>query len=136
MAEDELAGLSREEMLERLAQQAEVIGRQREELAEREAAIEPYILTRGGGAVPAIGHVFMIVRHIRPPTRTDPRAPGRRRAIVSGCEQPDTQADRPGPSTRWALSSEPGARDRHLLAACVTTACQTTASAAAPAPAA
>ena len=40
MAEDELAGLSREGLLELLAQQAEVIGRQREELAEREAAIE------------------------------------------------------------------------------------------------
>jgi transposase len=40
MADDELAGLSREELLELLAQQAEVIGRQREELAEREAAIE------------------------------------------------------------------------------------------------
>jgi transposase len=40
MAEDELAGLSREELLELLAQQAEVIGRQQAELAEREAAIE------------------------------------------------------------------------------------------------
>ena len=40
MAEDELAGLSREELLELLARQAEVIGRQQAELAEREAAIE------------------------------------------------------------------------------------------------
>ena len=40
MSEDELAGLSREELLERLAQQVEVIGRQQAELAEREAAIE------------------------------------------------------------------------------------------------
>ena len=40
MAEDALAGLSREELLELLRQQAEVIGRQQGELAEREAAIE------------------------------------------------------------------------------------------------
>jgi transposase len=40
MGEDELAGLSREELLELLARQVEVIGRQRAELAEREAAIE------------------------------------------------------------------------------------------------
>src|SRR3954452_85460 len=40
MAEDELAGLSREELLELLAQRADVIGRQQAELAEREAAIE------------------------------------------------------------------------------------------------
>src|SRR5437763_7870102 len=40
MAEDELAGLSREELLELLAQQADVIGRQQAELVEREAAIE------------------------------------------------------------------------------------------------
>ena len=40
MAEDALAGLSREELLALLAQQAEVIGRQQAELAEREAAIE------------------------------------------------------------------------------------------------
>ena len=40
MAGDALAGLSREELLALLAEQAEVIGRQREELAEREAAIE------------------------------------------------------------------------------------------------
>src|SRR3954454_9369895 len=40
MAEDALAGRSREELLELLAQQAEVIGRQQQELAEREAAIE------------------------------------------------------------------------------------------------
>src|SRR3954462_14749196 len=40
MAGDELAGLSREELLELLAQQAEVIGRQQTELAAREAAIE------------------------------------------------------------------------------------------------
>jgi transposase len=40
MAEDELAGLSRKELLELLAQQAGVIGRQLAELAEREAAIE------------------------------------------------------------------------------------------------
>src|SRR5918911_3811154 len=40
MADDELAGLSREELLDLLAQQAEVIGRQQAELAEREAAIE------------------------------------------------------------------------------------------------
>src|SRR5215210_571708 len=40
MAEDALAGLSRGELLELLAQQAEVIGRQEAELAEREAAIE------------------------------------------------------------------------------------------------
>ena len=40
MAGDELAGLSRAELLELLAQQAEVIGRQQAELAEREAAIE------------------------------------------------------------------------------------------------
>src|ERR687885_610626 len=40
MAEDALAGLSREELLELLAQHAEVIGRQQAELAEREAAIE------------------------------------------------------------------------------------------------
>src|SRR5438045_3339958 len=40
MAEDELAGLSREELLELLAQRADVIGRQQAELAEHEAAIE------------------------------------------------------------------------------------------------
>src|SRR3954454_10717713 len=40
MAEDALAGRSREELLELLAQQAEVIGRQQTELAAREAAIE------------------------------------------------------------------------------------------------
>src|SRR5437588_122753 len=40
MADDELAGLNREELLELLAQQAEVIGRQEAELADREAAIE------------------------------------------------------------------------------------------------
>ncbi len=40
MGEDALAGLSREELLARLAQQAEVIDRQQAELAEREAAIE------------------------------------------------------------------------------------------------
>src|SRR3954463_8416066 len=40
MAEDELAGLSGEELLELLAQRADVIGRQQAELAEREAAIE------------------------------------------------------------------------------------------------
>jgi transposase len=40
MAGDALAGLSREELLALLAEHAEVIGRQREELAEREAAIE------------------------------------------------------------------------------------------------
>src|SRR5215213_9314896 len=40
MGEDELAGLSREELLELLTQQVEVIGRQQAELAEREAAIE------------------------------------------------------------------------------------------------
>jgi transposase len=40
MAEDELAGLSREELLELLVRQVEVISRQQEELAEREAAIE------------------------------------------------------------------------------------------------
>jgi transposase len=40
MADEELAGLSREELLGRLARQAEVIGRQQAELAEREAAIE------------------------------------------------------------------------------------------------
>jgi transposase len=40
MAEGELAGLSREELLALLARQAEVIGRQQAELAEREAAIE------------------------------------------------------------------------------------------------
>jgi transposase len=40
MGEDALAGLSREELLELLARQAEVIGRQQSELAEREAAIE------------------------------------------------------------------------------------------------
>src|SRR3954471_8567382 len=40
MAGDELAGLSREELLELLAQQAEMIGRQQAELAAREAAIE------------------------------------------------------------------------------------------------
>ena len=40
MSDDELAGLSREELLELLTRQAEVIGRQQAELAEREAAIE------------------------------------------------------------------------------------------------
>ena len=40
MAEDTLAGLSREGLLELLARQAEQIGRQQAELAEREAAIE------------------------------------------------------------------------------------------------
>src|SRR5215207_4487385 len=40
MAGDALAGPSREELLALLAEHAEVIGRQREELAEREAAIE------------------------------------------------------------------------------------------------
>ena len=40
MEGDELGGLSREELLALLAQQAEVIGRQQAELAEREAAIE------------------------------------------------------------------------------------------------
>src|SRR6266536_1276001 len=40
MAEDELAGLSREELLELLGQQVEVIDRQQAELAERETAIE------------------------------------------------------------------------------------------------
>ena len=40
MDREALGGLSREELLELLAQQAEVIGRQREELAEQAAAIE------------------------------------------------------------------------------------------------
>jgi transposase len=40
MADEELAGLSREELLDLLARQGEVIGRQQAELAEREAAIE------------------------------------------------------------------------------------------------
>src|SRR5215217_885651 len=40
MERDELGGLSREELLALLAQQAEVIGRQRAALAEREAALE------------------------------------------------------------------------------------------------
>src|SRR5829696_8396351 len=40
MAHDELERLSRDELLELLARQAEVIGRQQQELAEREAAIE------------------------------------------------------------------------------------------------
>src|SRR5215212_9428190 len=40
MERDELGGLSREELLALLAQQAEVIGRQQAELAAREAAIE------------------------------------------------------------------------------------------------
>src|SRR4051794_9340300 len=40
MADDELAKLSREEVLELLARQAGVIGRQQTELAAREAAIE------------------------------------------------------------------------------------------------
>src|SRR5215217_7221746 len=40
MERDELGGLSREELLALLAQQAEVIGRQQAELAEREAALE------------------------------------------------------------------------------------------------
>jgi len=40
MERDELGGLSREELLALLAQQAEVIGRQQAELAKREAAIE------------------------------------------------------------------------------------------------
>jgi transposase len=40
MADDELTGLSREELLDLLARQAEMIGRQQAELAEREAAIE------------------------------------------------------------------------------------------------
>ncbi|HUR06656.1 MAG TPA: IS66 family transposase [Nonomuraea sp.] len=40
MERDESGGLSREELLALLAQQAEVIGRQQAELAEREAAIE------------------------------------------------------------------------------------------------
>src|SRR3712207_5351362 len=40
MADEELAGLSREELLELVAQQAEAIGRQQAELAEREAALE------------------------------------------------------------------------------------------------
>src|SRR4051812_44400140 len=39
MADDGLAGLSREELLGLLARQAEMIGRQQAELAEREAAI-------------------------------------------------------------------------------------------------
>ena len=39
MADERLAGLSREELLELLARQAELIGRQQAELAEREAAI-------------------------------------------------------------------------------------------------
>src|SRR5215212_1003306 len=40
MADDELERLSREELLELLTQQTAVIGRQQQELAEREAAIE------------------------------------------------------------------------------------------------
>lgn len=40
MDRDALAGLRREELLELLLRQVEVVGRQREELAEREAAIE------------------------------------------------------------------------------------------------
>src|SRR4051794_28714985 len=40
MADDEQAGLSREELLGLLARQAEMIDRQQAELAEREAAIE------------------------------------------------------------------------------------------------
>ena len=40
MDREALDRLSRDELLEQLAEQAEVIGRQQEELAEREAAIE------------------------------------------------------------------------------------------------
>ena len=40
MAEDKLAGLSRDELLELVVRQAEAISQQQAELAEREAAIE------------------------------------------------------------------------------------------------